>query len=264
MPRARVVVELARWSGSVPNGMTAQRRPGRGPPPRPAARRSGHGRGHAGAADRDPAVAVLGDVARTGSGPAAPPSSTGTPVAAAGRTSGPAWARPTTGDGDVLAVERRHLVGPQRLHGQHPLRGRRPGGSSSVTPWSSSSSTFQPKPMPSANRPPRQVVERGDLLGGDDRVALGRQAMPVPIRSVGGDRRGHGQRDERVEACACTPRRAGSPVGRGRDAAGGDVGVLGEPQRGEAPRLGLAGQLDRVHALVGEEDRDAEVHARQR
>ena len=84
---------------------------------RPRGASSGMAVRQAGAADRHPAVGVLGDVARTAWVRRAPPISTGMrPCTGLGHDQlGERWTWSPSKDG--------HLVGPQRLHGQHALAG---------------------------------------------------------------------------------------------------------------------------------------------
>ena len=84
-----------------------------------------------------------------------------------------------------VSCERRLAAVPQGAHGLDVVVGRRPR-SANGTPSASNSSFSQPTPTPSSIRPPRQDVERGDLLGGDQRVALrhDQDAGASLIRSV--------------------------------------------------------------------------------
>ena len=92
------------------------------------------------------------------------------------------------------------------------------------------------------------AVDRRDLLGGRDRVALDDQADAGADEQPLGRRRGGGQRDERV---VDPPVLVGQlAAGRiGRLAADRDVGVLGEPERLEAVLLGAAAR-DRAGWIV--------------
>ena len=107
------------------------------------------------------------------------------------------------------------------------------------------------------------MVEGGDGLGRDDRLALGGQ----------GD--AGAERDASVVTAAAAARATSGSrralvllgqlgvAGRRRRApADRDVGVLGEVERVEAPVLGLPGQLDDVHRLVGGEHGDPVAHVR--
>ena len=131
--------------------------------------------------------------------------------------------------------------------------------SAKATPWSASSSTFQPKPIPNTKRPPRDEVERGHRLGRHDRVPLGDEGDAGADPQALGHRGRRGQRDERVERAVVLlaerlPRR------RRRRPAGGDVGVLGHVEGDEAPVLAGPGQLDRPDRQVRREHGDAELH----
>ena len=105
-------------------------------------------------------------------------------------------------------------------------------------------------------------VERGDLLGQPQRIALGDERDPRAEHDRVGDRRRRGEGDELVVGAPVElgqRRRAGLPAPR-RAPRRRDVRVLGEPQRVEATGLGLAGDLDGLDAEVGGEDGQAEAH----
>ena len=87
------------------------------------------------------------------------------------------------------------------------------------------------RPMPGAE--PDRLRHRGG--GGERDVGIG--AAQVLLAELG-----------------AAGRRRGPPAGR-------DVGVLGDVERVEAASLGLAGDLDGLHRLVGRVDRDADLHA---
>jgi hypothetical protein len=107
-----------------------------------------------------------------------------------------------------------------------------------------------------------EQVERGHRLGGHHRVPLGGEqdagAHPQPLRG-GGDR---GEGHQRVEAAPVLLGELRVAGGRRRPPAGGDVGVLGQPERLEAALLGGDRQLDHIDRRVGREHGDAEAHWR--
>ena len=99
----------------------------------------------------------------------------------------------------MLAGERRLLVGPQPLHGQHPLPDDRPALAfvdAVVLHLLLVPAEADAEREPAA----RQQVERGDLLGRDDRVPLGEEedagADPQPSVVAAA---AAVERDERVE-----------------------------------------------------------------
>ena len=106
-----------------------------------------------------------------------------------------------------------------------------------------------------------QVVDRRDLLGGDDRVALDHQADAAADAQPGGRQRRRRQRDEQVVGRRVLARDRPATGVRGR-ALGRDVGVLGEEQRVVAALLDQPSDLTRADAVVGGEVTDSEFHAR--
>ena len=96
-------------------------------------------------------------------------------------------------------------------------------------PWLAISSRFQPAPMPNSNAPAREVVDARDLLGGDDRVALGDQA-DAACRPAGASSRPAPRRSSRrTGRSVCAYWRGSVAAARERRlAAGRDVRVLGE------------------------------------
>ena len=116
----------------------------------------------------------------------------------------------------MLAVELADVVAPQRLHREHVLARDRAPVASSSTPWSLDLVLVPAEADAEHEAAARQLVERRDRLGGDDRLALrdeadagaddeplGRRPRPSPARRTG-------------RACACTPRASSaSPVGGG-------------------------------------------------
>ena len=127
-------------------------------------------------------------------------------------------------------------------------------------PWLRISSRFQPPPTPNSNAAAGDEVERGDLLGRDDRVALDDQADagtdPQPL----GRLRDGGKRHERVERVPVLLRQAAAAWVR-RVAADRDVGVLGEQQRLEAGVLRGAAKLRGRDREVRREGHETESHA---
>ena len=153
---------------------------------------------------------------------------------------------------DELAVEASHVVGPERLHREHVLADDVAAvlhGDAVVLDLVLVPAEADAEHEPAA----RELVERGDRLGGDDRLALGGQAMPVPsrMRSVTAPAAASATNGSSVRLYSSAQlgvagRRRRAPLDR-------DVRVLGEVQRVEAALLGLAGQLDDVHRPVGRE-----------
>ena len=83
---------------------------------------------------------------------------------------------------------------------------------------------------------------------------------PVPSRMRVVCARGCGQDDQRVEGARVLPGQLVVAGGRRGAADDRDVGVLGQVDRVEAAGLGLDGELDGIHRLVGREDGDPEPH----
>ena len=160
--------------------------------------------------------------------------------------------------------KRRLLVGPQRLHGQDPL----PDDGAPVapwrTPWSASSSSFQPKPTPSVEPAAGQVVERGHLLGGDDRVALGGEAgcrCRAAAASVAAAAAARATNGSSVPLVLLG--QLGSPVGGGVRAAGRGCGCARGSTASRSPRSSASGASSPgASSTVGGEDGDADVHGR--
>ncbi len=101
--------------------------------------------------------------------------------------------------------------------------------------------------MPNSKRPPES---RSRLATSLAVVIVSRSMMrqiPVPIRM----RRVEGVRVLLGQRLA---------AGEGRAPADRDVGVLGDEERLEAARFGLAGQLVDADRVVSGEDADADVH----
>ncbi|GAA2796364.1 hypothetical protein GCM10019017_47190 [Streptomyces showdoensis] len=107
--------------------------------------------------------------------------------------------------------------------------------------------------------PAGEVVEGGDALGEGDRVVLADQGDAGAEQQVLGDGRGLAERDEGIEDPGVLGRqRAAVRIGRG--ALGGDVGVLGQVEPGEAALFELAGEPHGGDGLVGQEDRGRDPH----
>ncbi len=241
-------------SGIEPNGTISQRgRVAAGLGHHPL--QLGDGGGQAGAADGDPALGVLGDVgeqlgpgtaADAGRAPAAPPAWATT-----------SWGRSTRGRRRTPATSSRHSACMASTCSRVTAR-----RSAMATPWSASSSSFHPKPMPEHDA---AAGARWSRVATALAVTIGSRwagrAMPVPRRDALGHRGGGGQGHERVEGALVLLGQLGLAGGRGRAAADGDVGVLGQVERVEASGLDLAGQGDDVHRLVGGEDGDPVAHA---
>ena len=190
---AGVVLELA-LVGDGPEGDDARARPGRVRPASASARRRGHGLGQAAAADGDPAVGAARPRRRR------PRRWRRRRPACARGAAAPAWARTRS----ARSRRTRRGTRPGRSTRWPPWRARCSRTTAwrraKSTPWSSASARFQPKPDAERDPAAREMVERGHLLGQEDRVVLGGEqdagAEPDPRRHRG--RRG--QRDERVEA----------------------------------------------------------------
>jgi hypothetical protein len=95
----------------------------------------------------------------------------------------------------------------------------------------------------------RQVIDRRDLLGRDDRVALDDEADAAANPQARGRLGGRGQRDEQVVGVPVLGWQD-RPAGPRRLAAGGDVRVFGEEQRLVAALLDKAGDLARRQRVV--------------
>jgi len=104
----------------------------------------------------------------------------------------------------------------------------------------------------------RDAVERGDVLGGLDRVALHDEADPGRDTQARRHRGGGGERHEGLVGVVVHLRELGA-AGPRRAALDGDVRVLGDPERLEAARLELTREVGGLDRGVGEEDRGAVV-----
>jgi hypothetical protein len=104
-----------------------------------------------------------------------------------------------------------------------------------------------------------EVVDRGDLLGGRDRVALDHEADAAADPQVrrGGRRGRHG--DEQVVRVRVLARQLAA-AGVRRLAARRDVGVLGEVDRVVAVLLDQPRHLARADRVMGREVADSGVH----
>ena len=117
--------------------------------------------------------------------------------------------------------------------------------------------------MPRATRPPERWSTDGDRLGGDDRVALGdEEDAGAEAEALGGHRGGAPRATSGSRVRLYFSSMGVRPVGHRprRPAARRDVGVLGQPERVEAPLLERPGQLDDADRQVGGEDGDAVAH----
>jgi hypothetical protein len=109
-----------------------------------------------------------------------------------------------------LAVKFRLLLGPQRLHRQDALAYQLEAG------VIAGAVVFHLLDVPAAadselEAPARQTVEAGDLLGGDDRVALGNEADADAEAQFLRDRSGERQCDERVVRVGIARRQLATP-----------------------------------------------------
>ena len=105
-----------------------------------------------------------------------------------------------------------------------------------------------------------EMVERGDLLGQEDRVVLGGEQDARAEPDARGDGGGRGQRDERVEAALVVVEADALDEGGRQVLAHGQVRVLGQPERVEAQLLDRDRQRGRRQVAVGEGGGDAEPH----
>ena len=134
------------------------------------------------------------------------------------------------------------VVAPQRLHREHVLAGDVAAVGASSTPWSLDL-VLVPAEADAEHEPAaREVVERGDRLGGHDRVALRDEADAGAEQDALGHRGRGRERDERVERALVLLGAARRRRWAAACAGAGDVGVLGHVERVEAAGLGLAGE----------------------
>ena len=102
-------------------------------------------------------------------------------------------------------------------------------------------------------------VKAGDFLGRGNWVALNHQTDAGAQLQVGGDGSGGGEGDEGVVGVPVHLGQVG-PAGPGRDAAGGDVGMLRHPHGLEPPLLQRPRQFVGTHGVVGYKHHCANVH----
>src|SRR5204863_8446990 len=168
--------------------------------------------------------------------------------------------RPDRIEGDELAVELGDVLRPDLLHRAHlllePLEARLELRAVVLHLLGVPAAA-----QPELEAPVREQVEARDRLGRRDRVALDDQAdagaHPELLRR---GRRG-GQRDERVQGVLVLLRQL-LTAGERAAPAGGNVRVLGHPQRLEVARLGLARQLVDADRVLGGEDAESDLHCR--
>ncbi len=99
---------------------------------------------------------------------------------------------------DEVAVELGFIMGPDLLHRQNPFAHQRPappGIRAVIAHFLQVPAAANPEQKPSTG----QLIERGDLLGGGDRVALDDQAHARPEPELGGHHGGSRQGQERVQ-----------------------------------------------------------------
>ena len=164
-------------------------------------------------------------------------------------------------EGDELAVEARLVLGPDRLHGEDALA-HEPHAGPRVGAVVGHLLAVPPRSDAEVDAAAGEVVEAGDRLGGDDRVALRDEADAAADaqRRRGGERHRHGHEQVvGVRVLAGQRRRARAAAGR-RPAAGGDVRVLGEHEPAVAARLDEPRELAGCDPVVGGEVGDSGVH----
>jgi hypothetical protein len=105
--------------------------------------------------------------------------------------------------------------------------------------------------------PAGEMVDRGDFLGGDDRVALHDEADPAADPQPRRAHHGRRHRDEEVQGVDVASRQGAVADRERRLAARGDVRVLGEEERLVATLLDQAGERSRIDGVVRREHRDA-------
>jgi hypothetical protein len=105
----------------------------------------------------------------------------------------------------------------------------------------------------------RDLVDRSDLLGRLDRVALSNQANAGPEQQRFGDRRGRTEHHERVHHVIILLRKVAA-TGEGRVARQRNVGMFGHPERIEAALLQRQRQFGRRHRIVREKHLPADPH----
>ena len=115
-------------------------------------------------------------------------------------------------------------------------------------------------PDPEGDPAAGEMVERGHLLGQQDRLVLGGEQDAGAESDARGDGGGGGQRDQRVEAAlVVVEAHAADERGR-RVLLDGEVGVLGQVERVEAELLDRGGEDGRRQVVVGQGGGDAEAH----
>ncbi len=150
------------------------------------------------------------------------------------------------------------VLGPDRLHRFDALAQEAHPGPG-VSPVVAHLLAVPARADPELEPPAGQMVDRRDLLGSDDRIALDHQADAAADPQRRGRLRRGGQRDEQVVGVAVLARQLAAARVRAL-AAGGDVGVLGEEQRLVAVLLDQAGDRPGGDRVGRGEVSDSEFH----
>ena len=150
------------------------------------------------------------------------------------------------------------FLGPDLLHGEHPLAEHAPAPlerRAMVLHLLGVPASTDPEDEP----PVRQTVEGGDFLGGRDGIAFHDQADAGGEAEPRRDRRSRRQRHEGVVRVPILLGQVRTPGPRAPPARR-DVHVLGHPERFEPALLERPGELGRLDRVLGGKHRHAEVH----
>ena len=159
---------------------------------------------------------------------------------------------------DELALVTGFILGPDRLHGLDPFPRHLPA------PRPRDTMIFQlllvPAPADTKINPPaRDMIQAGDLLGGNNRVPFGDQADTGAQADVFGHRRRRRQAQEHIHVVGII-RRQVTTKGEAGAAAGRNMGVIGHEQGVQAAFFHRHSQVRRLHGIVRWEHADAEIH----